>query len=182
MCPLRCLLLFSIFSIHRRTRRHSNACRHASFCSFPRQACQAGISFVILRAETGRNGDTDRGGKRERGEGHCQEQAPTTAAGIFSTNMEIVGEVASEWARVNLLRMLAAAVGFVMVWPYVLEVVSWVRHVLDRTSAQERERAMALRALQERCVAVVEGNFLKLVMWPCRGFQPKLLFPLVLPP
>lgn len=67
-----------------------------------------------------------------------------------------VGAMAAEWARTNLLRMLATAVGFVIVWPYVLHLVSLARQALNRANAQERERTMALRALQERCAVLAE--------------------------
>eukprot|EP00752_Nemacystus_decipiens_P002453 g2310.t1 len=65
-------------------------------------------------------------------------------------SMDRVGAMVAEWARTNVLRMLATAIGIVMVWPYVLHLVSMVRQALDRAHPQERERAMALRALQER--------------------------------
>ena len=68
--------------------------------------------------------------------------------------MKEAGAMAAEWARVNVLRMLATAIGIAMVWPYLLHLAFLIRQALGRaTNGQERERAIALRALQERCVA-----------------------------
>lgn len=92
-------------------------------------------------------------------------------------NMDKAGAMAAEWARTNVLRMLATAIGIVMVWPYVLHLVSLIRQALDRANAQERERAMALRALQERCVVFGRENmFMRCLILP--NFQ----FPRDVPP
>lgn len=92
-------------------------------------------------------------------------------------NMDKAGAMAAEWARTNVLRMLATAIGIVMVWPYVFHLVSLIRQALDRATAQERERAMALRALQERCVVFGRENMFM------RGLiLPNFQFPRDVPP
>lgn len=76
--------------------------------------------------------------------------------GIMETEGETQGAMASEWTsewlRTFLLKLLGTAIGFVMVWPYVLQLVSSLKEALDRATAHERERATALKALQDRCV------------------------------
>lgn len=73
------------------------------------------------------------------------------AGGGPAGTTEMDGVMTSAWLRTFLLQLVGTAIGFVMAWPYIVQLASAAKEALNRTTVQERERAAALRELHERC-------------------------------